>query len=162
MSCASPPSKALTVLTSVTAFDAWLLTSPESLHVLLFGAHWDEASAAGGPMDALLGALSAAHPGVHFARVDSEDVPSVSDQFSIVVVPTFVLFRAKAVVERVEGPNAAAVSQLVEACALRASAAAGGGGEGAATGRHAATDAAPRYSVSNESQGVGAEAPLGQ
>ena len=38
----------------------------------------------------------------------------------------------------------------------------GGGGEGAATGRHAATDAAPRYSVSSEAQGVGAEAPLGQ
>ena len=38
----------------------------------------------------------------------------------------------------------------------------GGGAEGAAAGRHAAEDAAPRYSVSSESQGVGATEPLGQ
>jgi hypothetical protein len=38
----------------------------------------------------------------------------------------------------------------------------GGAGGGGATGRHAAEEAAPRYSVSSESQGRGEEEPLGQ
>lgn len=38
----------------------------------------------------------------------------------------------------------------------------GGAGEGGNAGRHAAMEAAPRFSVSRESQGVGAEAPAGQ
>ena len=103
MSCATPASKPLTVITTTTSFDAWLPPAPEALHVLHLGAQWDEASAAGGPMDVVLTTLSVAHPGVHFARVDSEEVPGVADQFSISVVPTFILFRGKVAAERVRG-----------------------------------------------------------
>ena len=127
-SCATPKSTALKALASLPDFDAWALTSPEALHVLLCGAAWDEASAPGGPMDALLAALAAAHPGSHFARVDCEAVAEVAEGFALTCVPTFLFFRAKLLVERVEGPAAQQVTARVEALAR---AGAGSSGEGA-------------------------------
>jgi Grx4 family monothiol glutaredoxin len=117
MAAAAVAAKPLKALASLTDFDAWVLTASEALHVLLCGAAWDEASQPGGAMDALLGALAAAHPAAHFARVDCEEVGEVAEQFSLTMVPTFLLLRGKALLERVEGPNAAEVTRRVEALA---------------------------------------------
>ena len=120
----------LKVLSSLSDFDAWVLTSSENLHVLLCGTTWDEASQPGGAMDSLLLALLEATPGIHIARVDCEEVGDLSEQFSLAMVPTFLLFRGKALVERVEGPSAGEVTRKVEALS-RPSAAGGASPAGA-------------------------------
>jgi Grx4 family monothiol glutaredoxin len=139
--------KNFTDVASVAALNAFLLTDAAAPHVLLFGAEWDAASRAGGAMDALLSALAALHPGARFARVDAEAEAAagaadatggrdVAEQFEVAAVPTVLLFRAKALVERLEGADAAAVTQAVEklarvAAAAAASAAASGAGAAA-------------------------------
>jgi len=72
--------------------------------VLLFWAPWHEGSA--GPMTDLLQALdlTVSSSGVQLARVQAEEVPSVSTQYKVTVVPTFVLLNeAGDIVERMEG-----------------------------------------------------------
>jgi glutaredoxin-related protein len=164
MAASASRPKNVSDVASVSALNAFLLTDAAAPHVLLFGAEWDAASRTGGAFDALLGALAALHPGARFARVDADGEAAagaaganatggrdVAEQFEVAAVPTVLLFRAKALVERLEGADAAAVTQAVEklarvAAAAAASAAAAGAGAGAA-GAGAAPAAVPRSLV---------------
>lgn len=112
---APAPPPAPKTLASLADFDAWAFSSPSALHVLYFWAAWDPASAPGGAFDRLLTTLAALHPAALFARVEAEEVPDVSDQFGVAVVPTVVLLRARQVIDRVEGPRAADLTAAVEA-----------------------------------------------
>lgn len=115
-SAPAPPAVAVPkVLTSLDEFDVWAFSSPSALHILYFWAAWDPASAPGGAFDRLLTTLAALHPTALFARVEAEEVPDVSDQFGVAVVPTVVLLRARQVIDRVEGPRAADLTAAVEA-----------------------------------------------
>lgn len=61
MSSASP-------IKNVDAYQGWLLTSPDALHVVMFYADWDAPSQPGGAMDAVLAKLAEVHAGVQFAK----------------------------------------------------------------------------------------------
>jgi len=93
------------------------MTSPEMLHVLLCGAAWEESSTLGGPMDNLLIVLQGQHPTIKFARidVDTDETYGLTEQLNLTVIPTFLFIREKGEVERVEGPQAEAVTKRVEA-----------------------------------------------
>jgi Grx4 family monothiol glutaredoxin len=110
-------SAALKVLTSVSDFDAFCLTSPELLHVLLCGASWDESSTQGGAMDALLLVLQSQHSALRFARidVDTDATCALTEQLGLTLVPTTLFIREKGEVERVEGPSVEAITRRVEA-----------------------------------------------
>lgn len=113
----SPPT--LKVLSSVSDFDAFCLTSPELLHVLLCGASWDETSTQGGAMDALLLVLQSQHSALRFARidVDTDATCELTEQLGLTLVPTTLFIREKGEVERVEGPSVEAITRRVEALA---------------------------------------------
>ena len=110
-------SSQLKVLTSVSDFDAFCLTSPELLHVLLCGASWDESSTQGGAMDALLLVLQSQHSALRFARidVDTDATCALTEQLGLTLVPTTLFIREKGEVERVEGPSVEAITRRVEA-----------------------------------------------
>mmetsp|Transcript_20529 Transcript_20529/g.44450 ORF Transcript_20529/g.44450 Transcript_20529/m.44450 type:complete len:342 (+) Transcript_20529:101-1126(+) len=70
--------------------------------VLLFWAQWHEGSA--GAMTQLLTALEGAAQDVRLARVEAESVPTLSKQYKVTMVPTFIMLdEAGTVVETLEG-----------------------------------------------------------
>ena len=91
-------------VSNMTVQDLKVAPTPGKKTVLLFWAEWHEGST--GPMTDLLHALdtTVTSSGVHLARIEAEAVPSVSSQFNVTVVPTFILLNeAGSVVERLEG-----------------------------------------------------------
>ena len=138
MDASSPTEKNVTAsITSIAEFDAFALSSPRSLHVLFFWASWDNASAPGGAMWRLVSTLAALHSSVLFARVEAEEVFDVTEQLTVVAVPTVVFLRGGRVIERVEGARAAEVTARLEALAAR-----GAGGDAEDSGEVPASLAA--------------------
>ena len=98
--------------------------------VLLFWAPWNEASAPGGPMHQVLGALATTtittttssddddddDNAILFGCVQAEECTAIAQHFNVTVVPTFVLLNAAGVVvNRIEGgDNVPAVTQAVQ------------------------------------------------
>lgn len=66
---ATPAASAVKALESLDAYQGWLLTSPDALHVAMFYADWDAPSQPGGPMDTVLAKLAEVHAGVQIAKV---------------------------------------------------------------------------------------------
>lgn len=52
--------------------------------------------------------------GVHFAKILAEDHPKLSVEHKISAVPTFLLFLSGKQVDRLDGANAAKLSQMVK------------------------------------------------
>eukprot|EP00051_Salpingoeca_urceolata_P027250 m.480632 g.480632 ORF g.480632 m.480632 type:complete len:329 (+) comp21904_c0_seq1:182-1168(+) len=64
-------------------------------------------------MNDVLSELSNLHPGVKFVKVEAEQLPDVSEQHEIVAVPTVVVIKGGAPVDRVDGANAAELTKKV-------------------------------------------------
>lgn len=102
---------------SLSVSDPAALTALLSQHsklCLFFWAQWHEPSRQGGQMDSVAELLASMHPAVKFVKIEAEAVPDVSEKYEITVVPTFVCIQDGAVVRRLEGANAAALTTLIQ------------------------------------------------
>ncbi|KAL7558233.1 hypothetical protein ACA910_016113 [Epithemia clementina (nom. ined.)] len=105
----------------MTIQDVLEIPQPGRKTVLLFWAPWHEESS--GPMTQLLEALessnsssSSSSSSIVFGRVEAEQAPSVSSQYQVTMVPTWVFMDENGlVVERMEGVED--VSQVTQAVA---------------------------------------------
>jgi thioredoxin-like negative regulator of GroEL len=72
-----------------------------------------------GQMDAVWTQLAAlhAHEGIRFLKVEAEAVPSVSENYELSVVPTFVLLEAGQKVAVIEGADPPVLAKQVQAFA---------------------------------------------
>jgi hypothetical protein len=66
---ATPQPKNVHQVDSLDAFNAFVLTAPDALHVVFCWAAFHEPSKPGGQMDTVVNKLSEVHPTVHFAKV---------------------------------------------------------------------------------------------
>ena len=58
---------------SLDAFNGFVLTAPEALHVVFLWASFHEPSKPGGQMDTVVNKLAEVFPAVHFAKVSGGD-----------------------------------------------------------------------------------------
>jgi len=98
-------------LTSQEEFDS-LVQSPR-LVVIHFYAEWATECQ---PMNEVLEVLGleAELKGVSFAKILAENFPKISTEKKIAAVPTFLLFLSGKLVDRLDGANAAKLSQMVK------------------------------------------------
>ncbi|CAI6002078.1 unnamed protein product [Closterium sp. NIES-65] len=91
---------AVTEVTSAEAFEAAAKEgAPVAVH---FWAAWCEPCK---HMDVVFGQLAAENPHAKFLRVEAEEVPEVSEKYSVSAVPFFVFLKDGKVVDRLEGAN---------------------------------------------------------
>jgi len=64
-------------------------------------------------LNEVLGELSAKYPYVSFVKVEAESVPDLSEEQEISAVPTFLFFKNKKRVDRLDGADVAALSKKV-------------------------------------------------
>ena len=62
-------------------------------------------------MDQLLATLAATHPNVRFLRVEAEEVDELAERFDVSAVPFFTFHAKGALVDRLEGADAAALAE---------------------------------------------------
>lgn len=101
-------------ITSEDALAAWLLSDSASLHVLFCWADWHEPSQVGGPMDVAFTSLAEKHKEVEFAKVDVDAQSEIAERLELSVVPSFFFFKGKALVDKLEGADAAELTARVE------------------------------------------------
>ncbi|OQR85610.1 glutaredoxin [Achlya hypogyna] len=63
--------------------------------------------------------LAALHPRLAFVKIDAEAVPALSTQFSLSVVPTFIVSFGSKVLERIEGMKVAELAQAIDRASKR-------------------------------------------
>lgn len=105
---------AITAITSEDGLAAWLLSDAGKLHVLFCFADWHEPSKAGGPMDSAFSSLAEKHTDVEFAKVDVDAQSEIAEQLELAAVPSFFFFKSKALVDKLEGADAAELTLKVE------------------------------------------------
>ncbi|KAF8411160.1 hypothetical protein HHK36_003703 [Tetracentron sinense] len=81
--------------------------SPVILH---FWASWCEASK---HMDQVFSHLSTDFPHAHFFRVEAEEQPEISEDYSVSAVPYFVFFKGGKTVDTLEGANPSSLANKV-------------------------------------------------
>jgi len=87
------------------------LKSLNDVTVVYFWADWSKPCA---QMSGIIAKLAVQFPHLHFARVEAEKVPEVSEKYSIEAVPHFLFFKDGAVLDTVEGFNPAELSKKVD------------------------------------------------
>ncbi|CAI5498350.1 unnamed protein product [Closterium sp. Naga37s-1] len=91
---------AVTEVTSAEAFNASAKEgAPVAVH---FWAAWCEPCK---HMDVVFGQLAAENPHAKFLRVEAEEVPDLSEKYSVSAVPFFLFLKDGKVVDRLEGAN---------------------------------------------------------
>ncbi|XVF25814.1 hypothetical protein REPUB_Repub13aG0246000 [Reevesia pubescens] len=78
--------------------------------ILHFWASWCEASK---HMDQVFSHLSTDFPNSHFLRVEAEEQPEISEEYSVSSVPYFVFFKDCKVVDKLEGADPSALANKV-------------------------------------------------
>ncbi|KAK8607947.1 hypothetical protein V6N13_023391 [Hibiscus sabdariffa] len=78
--------------------------------ILHFWASWCEASK---HMDQVFSHLSTDFPNSHFLRVEAEEQPEISEEFSVSAVPFFVFFKDGKVVDKLEGADPSSLANKV-------------------------------------------------
>ncbi|KAH7287719.1 hypothetical protein KP509_32G070700 [Ceratopteris richardii] len=78
--------------------------------VLHFWASWCAASS---QMDAVMSHLCTEHPKIDFFRVEAEEVPDITEAYSVSAVPFFVFIKNGAVADKLEGANPADLAQKI-------------------------------------------------
>ncbi|KAF5827260.1 thioredoxin-like protein [Dunaliella salina] len=105
--------------------------SSGQLVVLHYWAQWCEPCK---HMDKVMAQLAAEHPQATFMRVEAEEVDQATIKHEVTTVPSFVFIKGGAIVDRLEGADAAALSAKVAAATganqQGASGVAGAGKEG--------------------------------
>ena len=96
------------------SLNAWLLTDAAALHVLFLYADFHAPSRPGGQMDTVVNTLASIHQTVKFGKMDAEAVADVSEQFDINAVPTFLFFKNKSSMGRLEGADSLELTRRVE------------------------------------------------
>ncbi|XVF40507.1 hypothetical protein PTKIN_Ptkin01aG0119100 [Pterospermum kingtungense] len=78
--------------------------------ILHFWASWCEASK---HMDQVFSHLSTDFPNSHFLRVEAEEQPEISEEYSVSAVPYFVFFKDGKVVDKLEGADPSSLANKV-------------------------------------------------
>lgn len=78
--------------------------------ILHFWASWCEASK---QMDQVFSHLSTDFPNSHFLRVEAEEQPEISEEYSVSAVPFFVFFKDGKVVDKLEGADPSSLANKV-------------------------------------------------
>ena len=99
-------------------------------------------------LDTVLQQLLADQQAVAVARVEAEEVPDVSEQYGVTVVPSFFFFRDAMLVDKLEGADAAALTAKFTELA---------GSSGSAAANGTATDAAAHTAGQPSPSGLDAE-----
>eukprot|EP00271_Cylindrocystis_brebissonii_P007412 TRINITY_DN20928_c0_g1_i1.p1 TRINITY_DN20928_c0_g1~~TRINITY_DN20928_c0_g1_i1.p1 ORF type:complete len:431 (+),score=76.98 TRINITY_DN20928_c0_g1_i1:123-1295(+) len=98
----------VTNVTSKTHFHS--LVDGASSATVHFWAPWCEPCT---HMDAVLSQLATEHPEGKFLRVEAEEVPDISEEYSVSAVPFFLFFRNGKVIDQLEGANAPELASRV-------------------------------------------------
>ena len=93
---------------SAAAFDAHLASSDAV--VCHYWASWCEPC---GAMDELMRELAASHPGAKFVRVEAEEVDELAERYDVSAVPFFTFHKNAALVDKLEGADAAGLAGKV-------------------------------------------------
>ncbi|BDA45546.1 probable Glutaredoxin-3 [Coccomyxa sp. Obi] len=94
---------------SVADFEKIVQSSPSV--AVFFWAPWSHPCK---QLDLVFAELAKEYPNAKFLRVQAEEVSDITDRFDVTVVPYFVLLKQGAVVDKIEGANAAALTQAVQ------------------------------------------------
>jgi len=86
------------------------LQSINGIAVVYFWADWSKPC---GQMSEIFAKLSTQHPRLHFAKVEAEAVPEVSEKFEIESVPHVIFLKNGAAVDTVEGFNPAELGKKI-------------------------------------------------
>ncbi|KAE8673361.1 Glutaredoxin-3 [Hibiscus syriacus] len=78
--------------------------------ILHFWASWCEASK---HMDKVFSHLSTDFPNAHFLRVEAEEQPEISEEYSVSAVPVFVFFKDGKVFDKLEGADPSSLANKV-------------------------------------------------
>ncbi|KAL4387022.1 hypothetical protein GQ457_09G002380 [Hibiscus cannabinus] len=78
--------------------------------ILHFWASWCEPSK---HMDQVFSHLSTDFPNSHFLRVEAEEQPEISEEYSVSAVPSFVFFKDGKVVDKLEGADPSSLANKV-------------------------------------------------
>ncbi|XVE88031.1 hypothetical protein DITRI_Ditri19aG0035900 [Diplodiscus trichospermus] len=78
--------------------------------ILHFWASWCEASK---HMDQVFSRLATDFPNSHFLRVEAEEQPEISEEYSVSAVPYFVFFKDGKVVDKLEGADPSSLANKV-------------------------------------------------
>lgn len=115
--------------TSHRQFDDILGKAGRNLTVVHFHAAWAPQCA---QMNDVMAELAKGHTHATFVKLEAEAVPEVSEKYEIASVPTFLFFRGKEQVDRLDGAYAPDLTRKVER--LAASGGPGGSAESPAAG----------------------------
>lgn len=110
--------------TSQHQFEDFLSKAGRNLTVVHFQATWAHQC---GQMNEVMAELAKEHTHATFVKLEAEAVPEVSEKHEITSVPTFLFFRGKEQVDRLDGANAPELTKKVKR--LAASGSPSGGAE---------------------------------
>ncbi|KAK9904194.1 hypothetical protein WJX75_006435 [Coccomyxa subellipsoidea] len=96
-------------VSSITDFEKQVKTS--SLVAVYFWAPWSHPCK---QLDLVFAELAKEYSNAKFLRVQAEEVSEVTDRFEVSVVPYFILLKQGEVLDKIEGANAAALTQAVQ------------------------------------------------
>lgn len=96
--------------TSQHQFDDFLSKAEKNLTVVHFQAAWAHQC---GQMNEVMAELAKTHPHATFVKLEAEAVADVSEKYEITSVPTFLFFRGKEQVDRLDGANAPELTKKV-------------------------------------------------
>lgn len=96
--------------TSKEQFDDFLSKAGKNLTAVHFQAAWAHQC---GQMNEVMAELAKTHPHATFVKLEAEAVPEVSERYEITSVPTFLFFRGKEQVDRLDGANAPELTKKV-------------------------------------------------
>ncbi|XP_057690477.1 glutaredoxin 3 [Corythoichthys intestinalis] len=92
-------------------FEDFLNKSGSRLTVVHFQASWAPQCA---QMNEVVAELAKQHANATFVKLEAEAVPEVSEKYAIASVPTFVLFKSGAQVDRLDGAHAPELTKKVQ------------------------------------------------
>eukprot|EP00048_Salpingoeca_helianthica_P016297 m.231540 g.231540 ORF g.231540 m.231540 type:complete len:327 (-) comp18398_c0_seq1:37-1017(-) len=99
------------VLVEVSSAEDFRVLVERGRCVVHFAASWAPQCA---HMNDILSELSNIHTAIKFVKVEAENVPEIAMQHQVTAVPTFVFLKDGKAVSRVDGANAASVTDHVE------------------------------------------------